>query len=96
MTHFPLIYINLPPAVNPNVADIESSIRGVYESLIRPGRGISRGHYRMATGRSGILGTAWSGDRQSKPVDFRSLLAVGVLCMDVVQCCCGKFAKGGL
>lgn len=52
MTPFPLIYINLPPAVNPNVAGIETSIRGVYESLICPGKGIWSCNYRMAAGRS--------------------------------------------
>lgn len=38
MTPFPLIYINLPPAVNPKVAGIETSIRGVYESPSAPER----------------------------------------------------------
>lgn len=38
MTTFPLIYINLPSAVNPNVADIKSRIRGVYESPSAPER----------------------------------------------------------
>ncbi|SQI24054.1 major facilitator superfamily nitrite extrusion protein [Salmonella enterica subsp. arizonae] len=33
-----MIYINLPSAVNPNVADIKPRIRGVYESLICPER----------------------------------------------------------
>lgn len=49
MTTFPLIYINLPSAVNPNVADIKSRIRGVYESLIRPGKGNWRCYHGMAS-----------------------------------------------
>ncbi|QUI98063.1 hypothetical protein KCP76_21750 [Salmonella enterica subsp. enterica serovar Weltevreden] len=36
---FPLIYINLPSAVNPQWADIKSRIRGVYESPSAPESG---------------------------------------------------------
>ena len=34
-----MIYIKLPLATDTKVADIETSIRGVYESLIRPRKG---------------------------------------------------------
>lgn len=41
---FPLIYINLPGAVKPNVAPVKSIIRGVYESLFYPPKGSRPSH----------------------------------------------------
>jgi hypothetical protein len=41
---FPLIYINLPCAVKPNVALVKSITRGVYESLFYPPKGAQPCH----------------------------------------------------
>ncbi len=84
----------MPLAPDTKVADIETSIRGVYSHSSAPERatGAVITDWRPEILRSGnnavnVLPAATCG--------FRSLSAAGVLRMDVVQRCCGELPKVG-